>query len=122
MFQWTTFGKIKYNNVVYSCDIIVHTDGTAEKRDYSIPDSIYGTSHKIGPEELSRIIDDDTKIFILGTGQYGIAHLTDEGRKMLKEMKIKVEEIKTPDAIKRYNELMSKKRKPKVTALMHVTC
>jgi len=123
MFQWTSFGKIKYNEEVYECDIYIDTSGEAHLRDYSISKKLYGTGHKVGQEELGEIVSPDTTLFILGTGQQGIAELTDDAKRVLKEAKIKFEAMPTPEAIKFYNKKMVQKgKKPRVTALMHVTC
>ena len=123
MFQWVTFGKIKFNNVAYAQDIIVDTEGDVLARDRSIPEGLYGTSHEVGEEELQHILDPDTKTFLLGTGHYGVTKVNGEGIAYLKSRKISLKEMPIPEAIKFYNEKMGKKgRKPKITALMHLTC
>jgi len=122
LFQWTTFGKVKFNNELYDHDVVVDCNGNVFKRNYEIPQSVYGTGHKVGPQELETL-PEGTKLFILGTGQNGIARITPEGKTYLKQHKIKFLELPSPEAIKEYNSrVRGKGRKPRVTALIHVTC
>ncbi len=122
LFQWTNFGKIKFDGETYDHDVFVDSVGNLYKRNDAISQSIYGTGHKVGPKELATL-PLDTKLFILGTGQHDIARITPEGKTYLKQHKIQFLELPSPDAIKEYNSRVTGKgRKPHVTALIHVTC
>ena len=119
MFDWTSFGRIKYSGEVYDHDIIVRTDGSVEPRDKSHAKQEYGTSHVIDEREVESVLDPDCEALVVGTGQYGVAGLTPGARKMLKERGIECYELPTPEAIKKYNEIFLEKR---TAAIMHVTC
>jgi hypothetical protein len=122
LFQWTNFGKVKFAGEIYNYDILVDSKGVVSKRDGAISQSVYGTGHKVGPEEL-RTLPPGTKLFILGTGQHDIARITPEGKTFLKQHKIRFLELLSPEAIKEYNSRVTGKgRKPNVTILVHVTC
>ena len=74
LFQWTNFGKVKFDGETYGHDVIVDADGNLYKRNQAIAQSVYGTGHKVGPKELETL-PEGTKLFILGTGQHDIAAL-----------------------------------------------
>ena len=114
MFQWVTFGKAKYDNSVFSEDIIVSTDGDVYSR---AADGL-----RVTPEELDASIDENTKIVVVGTGHYGVVRVTPEAMSYLKDSKIELVEKPTKEAVEYYNKRMSVKgRKPKITAIIHVT-
>jgi len=119
MFDWTTFGRIKFSGEVYDHDIVVDTDHKVWPRDETHAKQKYGTSHVIDEQEVSSILSPDCESLVVGTGQNGIAGLTPEARKLLEEKGVKYYELPTPEAIKKYNEIFLKKR---TVALMHVTC
>ena len=54
---------------------------------------------------------------VIGTGQYGVAELTEEGGAYLRQRGIEVEVTTTPRAIEAYNRCAKRK-----AALIHVTC
>ncbi len=119
MFEWTSFGRIKFSGKVYECDVVVGTDHNARPRDKTHAKQKYGTSHVIDEEEVESILDPDCEALVVGTGQNGAAGLTPEAKKLLEERGIEYYELPTPEAIKKYNEIFLRKR---TVALMHVTC
>ncbi|RLG21384.1 hypothetical protein DRN74_02365 [Candidatus Micrarchaeota archaeon] len=119
MFGWTTFGKVKFGDEVYSEDIIVHTDLSVSPRDKSIAKSKYGDSHIVGREELEKILDDDTEAIVIGSGQFGVLKLNEEAVNFLRSKNIDFYVMETPEAIKKYNHIFKEK---KTMALIHVTC
>ncbi|MCK4327229.1 MAG: hypothetical protein KAW41_02005 [Candidatus Diapherotrites archaeon] len=114
MFQWITFGKVKYDNSVFSQDIVISTDGDVYQRQAGDP-------LRVTAEELDASIDSNTKTVVVGTGHYDIVKLTPEAMSYLKDMKIDLVEKHTPEAIDYYNKRMKVKgRKPAITAIIHV--
>ncbi|MFC2175018.1 MTH938/NDUFAF3 family protein [archaeon] len=114
MFQWTTFGKVKYEDTVFSQDIVISTDGDVYERRAKNP-------LEITSDELDESIDKKTKILLIGTGHYGVVRLTPDAMAYIKDMKLELVEKETPDAIDYYNERMGAKgRKPKITAIIRV--
>ena len=57
------------------------------------------------------------KTVFLGTGQSGLAELTEEGKKYLDEHGVDVETLATPEIIEAFNKCEKTK-----AALLHVTC
>lgn len=119
MFGWTTFGRVKFKDDAYNYDIIVDTDMFVRPRNLSISQNKYGDNHHLGKEELETIVHDKMKVLVIGSGQQGGLHLTDDGANFLKDKKIDFFVKETPEAIKKYNEICLKK---KTVALIHVTC
>lgn len=109
-----TFGKVKYDDTVFSQDVVISTDGDVYERQ--------ANNHlEITADELDASIDEKTKIVLIGTGHYGIIRLTPDALSYLKDMKLELIEKETPDAINYYNKRMSVKgRKPKITAIIRV--
>ena len=115
MFQWAAFGKVKYDNTVFSKDILISTDGDVYERQA-------GDEMKVTRKEIDASVDANTKILLIGTGHYGVVRATPDARKYIKEMKVELVEKETPDAVSYYNKRMSGRgRKPKITAIIHVT-
>jgi hypothetical protein len=122
LFQWTAFGKVRFDNKLFDHDVVV-SEGNARKRFYEIAQAVYGNNHQVGVEELEASLADKTQLFVLGTGQNDIARITPEGKSYLKQHKVKFLELPSTEAVKFYNETVSAKgRKPRITALIHVTC
>ena len=114
MFQWAAFGKIKYDNTVFSNDILISTDGDVYERQTD-------EEMKITKKEIDASVDANTKTLLIGTGHYGVVSATPEAKKYLDEMKVELVEKETPEAIEYYNKRMSSRgRKPKITAIIHV--
>jgi len=113
----TAFGEITIDGETYTHDVIVRADGTVKKRKKGPVKAVHGTSHKIGPAELKKVLKGDPETLIIGAGQSASADLTKEGRDLLAERGVRVEVLPTPDAIKVYNATTGRK-----AALMHVTC
>jgi len=114
MFNWFSFGRIKFNNEVYDFDVWINKEGDC------LPRRPIGNHHFLTAEELKDYLKPETEILIFGTGDPGAAKLTEDAKKLLKEKDIKFIEEPTPQAIKTYNKL--KQQNKKITAVMHVTC
>jgi len=115
LFEGTSFGSVTFNGKRYGYDILVLPDGRVEKRRKSLSKSVFGTSHKLIPEELEPLKDAET--IVIGTGQSGLLRLTKEAEEWVKNRGLKVILAPTPEAIQKYNQLKGKK-----AALIHVTC
>ena len=114
MFQWAAFGKVKYDNTVFSRDILISTDGDVYERQAD-------EEMKVTRKEVDASIDANTKVLLIGTGHYGVVHATPDAKAYLKGLKIELVEKETPEAVKYYNKRMSVRgRKPKITAIIHV--
>jgi len=101
----------------YDKEVCVRADGEVKKRKKRVAKEVYGTSHKIGPDELARICKGKPKIVFIGTGQQGVAELTEEGRRYLETHKIDYAALPTPEIVASYNNCEKRK-----AALIHVAC
>lgn len=113
MFDWFNFGKIKYNGEIYTQDIWVNQDGDVLLR------RPVGDHHFLTAEELQSYLREDTTTIVFGTGDHGIAKLTEDAVQLIKSKKLEIIIEPTPQAIKTYNSLKGKK---KIIAIMHLTC
>ncbi len=113
----TRFGEVTIGGKVYKTDVVIRADGQVKKRKKAIAKKAYGTSHKIGAEELKRVCKGGAQLLVVGTGQSGAAEVTEGGRRFLLRRGIEFREAPTPQAIVEYNDAEGRK-----AALLHVTC
>lgn len=107
----TKFGEITIDGKTYYSDVTIFWDGTIEYR---------GKEHVIDMDEFMKILEKKINVFIVGTGQEGILVISGKVRELAIEMKIKIFELKSPDAIDLFNGLASQGRR--VAAVIHTTC
>lgn len=70
-------------------------------------------------EEYLRKVDTrKIDLLVVGTGQYGKLHLLDGTKKLLDKKEIEAVELKTPQAVKRFNQ----EKEAKTLGIFHVTC
>jgi glucokinase len=115
--QSTEFGSVTIDGRTYEKDVCIRAGGKVKKRKKKRVKKQYGTSHKIGPAELSKVCKGDPEILVIGTGQSGSAALTPDGAEFLSEHGIRVLAVPTPEAIEEFNKAEGRK-----AALIHVTC
>ena len=113
----SSFGEITVGKETCHRDIYILADGRVRERDTALAKKRYGSSHKIGPAELETLCQDGPEVVFIGTGQSGLAELTDEGRQFLRQRGIECKAMPTPQAVEGYNS----SKRPKA-ALIHVTC
>jgi hypothetical protein len=119
MFGWTSFGKVKFNDDIYTTDIYVDTEMNVHERNTFMPEERFGTSHEICADELLEILTEDCEALVIGTGQQGIAKLTRDAYDLVAQRQLELHMYESPKAISVYNEICNKK---KTVALIHVTC
>ena len=113
----TSFGSITVEGVMYGHDIIITLEGKVKKRKKKLSKAIYGTSHTISLEEVVYIFQEGAEGIIIGSGQYGVAGLSQEAAGFLRQKNCEVKLYSTPDAIQEWN-----RAKGKWIALLHITC
>lgn len=113
----TSFGRITIGGQVREHDVWILAGGRVKKRKKKLAKRPYGTSHKIGPDELARVCEGDPEVLFIGTGQSGLVELTDEGAAYLRGRGIDCEALPTPQVVEAYNRCPRRK-----AALIHVTC
>jgi len=115
--QSTEFGEVMINNLTYKNDMYIEVTGKLKNRNMRLARELFGTAHKVGPEELKILCTKETEIIFIGSGQEGCFEVTNEGKEFLDKEGITCDVQPTPEVIKLYNK--STKRK---AALIHVTC
>ena len=115
--QGTSFGSITIGEQVYNNDVLIRLDGQIEKRKKKLSKAIYGTSHMISLAEAQDLYQKGAEILVVGTGQFGLAKLSDEANLFFKEMNCQVKMLPTPKALEAWNQAEGA-----VIAVFHVTC
>lgn len=112
MFAWTTFGKIKYGDEIYTDDVCVDVSGKIKKR-------IREENHLITGKELKSLLAKGVVAVVVGTGQSDCAQVSHDFMDIIEEKKLELHKYETPKAIKTYNEIAPAR---KTVAIMHITC
>jgi hypothetical protein len=113
----TSFGSITIDGQKIEKDVILRLDGSVKKRKKKLSKRIYGTSHTISLDEAKHVYEEGAELLIIGTGQYGLVHLSEEAQAYLEKHNCRTKLASTPDAIGIWN-----KAQGKVIGLFHVTC
>jgi hypothetical protein len=113
----TKFGSITITGEKYEHDVLIRLNGRVEKRKKKLSKEIFGTSHIISLAEAAFVYEDGAKRIIIGTGQSGMAKLSDEAAQFLEQKGVQVTLLPTPEAIRCWNET-----EEAGIGLFHVTC
>jgi hypothetical protein len=113
----TKFGSITIEGKTTRHDVLVRLDGEVTKRKKKLSKAVYGTSHIISLEEAKHVYQDGAGRLIVGTGQNGLAKLSEEAAEYFRRKECRVELLPTPEAIKAWNEADGA-----VIGLFHITC
>ncbi|MEM0372551.1 MAG: MTH938/NDUFAF3 family protein [archaeon] len=111
-FQWTSFGKVKYNGVIYEHDVWVDAKGEAHARDAE-------DHHVLTGAELKKYLKRSVIAVVFGNGQNGVARVADDAMRIIERRRLELHKYETPQAIKVYNEIAPTR---KTIAVIHVTC
>ncbi len=113
----TSFGSITVNGTSYDHDIIITLDGVVKKRKKRLSKAVYGTSHMISKDEIIYVYQNESEGIIIGSGQHGIAELSDEAATFLRSKNCQVVLKPTLKAIQEWNNTDGK-----WLGLFHITC
>lgn len=106
------FGSITINGKTYNHDVEVRwTD--------EILSWWRKESHIIDVEDVKRPVAANPQTIIIGTGESGVAQVTEEAQNFIKEKGIELLIDKTEEAIKTFNVIKEQK---KIIGLFHLTC
>ncbi len=122
-FEDTGFGWVRYGGERYDHDVYVDTEGNVHRREKDLSRRKFGTSHRLAADEIERLLelcDEEPEVIVVGTGQNGVLTVTDEAREFCEERGIDLVDLRTPEAIERFNEL--KEEGKRVAAIIHTTC
>jgi len=119
------FGSITINGKTYHYDVEAHSNG-------KILSWSREESHIIDIKDIKRAVEENPKIIIIGTGEAGIAEVTNEAQKFIKEKNIELIIKKTNEATEIFNSCQKSqarlpaqaglRRQEKVIGLFHLTC
>lgn len=122
MIQEYHFGSIKINGKTYNNDVEVRWNGEL----LEVLDWWREQSHIIDNKDIKRALSENPKIIIIGTGESGIAQVTEQAKKETKDKRIKMIVDITDQAIKIFNNFIKKSeqeiKKRKIIGLFHLTC
>ena len=114
------FGSITISGKTYNYDVEVRWTGEVLKWWRK-------ESHIIDVEDVKRAIGESPEIIIIGTGQAGVAKVTEEAKKEIISKDIELIIDRTEEAIKTFNiqkeeSAEEEGRQKKVIGLFHLTC
>lgn len=114
------FGSITISGKTYNHDVEVRwTDEVLPwKR---------AESHIIDVEDVKRAMEQNPETIVIGTGESGVARVTEEAKKFIQEKGIKLIIDKTEEATKTFNIIKEESeeeegKQNKVIGLFHLTC
>ena len=113
----TWFGSITVEGQHYEHDIVIRLSGKVRKRDKALSKKVYGTSHTLSLAEIEDVYRKKAERIIIGTGQHGQVHLSQEAAEFLKAHGCQADLWPTPEAIKQWNEAEGN-----ILGLFHITC
>ena len=111
------FGSIVIDGKNYPYDVVVLADGTVKEREAS--KAMFG-GHSIRKNEIEELAKTKPETVIVGTGTSGMAAVSDDAQDYVREAKLDLVVLPSPEAIEKLNQLMDKGRN--VAALIHITC
>ncbi len=120
MIEEYRFGSITIDGKTYAHDVEVRWTGEVLKwwrRE----------SHVIDVEDIKRAVEQNPEIIIIGTGASGVAQVTQDAQKFIKEKGIKLIIDLTEQAIKTFNirkeeSEQEEGKQERVIGLFHLTC
>jgi hypothetical protein len=106
------FGVIKIAGGIYRSDVIIYPDHV---------DSQWWRKqgHLLEMNDIKEVIETKPDVIIIGTGQSGYMHVSDNTLAKIHKLNIETIVMPTEKACKEYNRIASKK---KVIACLHLTC
>ena len=125
MIEEYNFGFIKINGQTYNHDVQIGLDNKVKLWWRS-------KSHEIWKRDIEEVLDQVPEAIVIGTGEMGIAQLTEEARQEIISKKIELIVEPTAEAVKSFNSLKKDLsalpaqagggQGKKVVGLFHLTC
>lgn len=120
MIEEYQFGSIIIDGKTYNYDIQLKWTGEVLKW-------WRNESHIIDVEDVKKAIEESPDIIIIGTGESGLAQVTERAKKEIKSKGIKLIIDKIEEAVKTFNVICEESKEEegeqkKVIGLFHLTC
>src|SRR5260370_8108328 len=112
----TTFGTITIDGKTYEHDVIIRLSGEVARRKKQLSKKYYGTSHVLSKDEAKFVFENGCEQLILGTGQMGNVHLSQEAETYFAKKGCAVLLQPTPSPIHPFTTPLAQN-----TALFHFT-
>ena len=106
------FGHIVIDGNTYSSDLIIYPDRVQT-------DWRRREGHRLVPEDLKGVVDEEARTLVVGTGSFGLMSVLPRTLEYLTSQGFEVIVQKTDDACETYNELSQRR---KVVAALHLSC
>ena len=113
MIESFSFGSIVINGKEYTSDLVIYPDGHVVdlwRRKFG---------HRLSTDDIDKLIMSGPKVIVAGAGINGLMKPEKQLEKLLNQKGIKFISQPNQEAIKAYNNLLSKNR---VGACFHLTC
>jgi hypothetical protein len=107
------FGYITVDDKTYSSDVFIYWNGKVENAEIDV-------RHLLTLKQAKKTLDKKPEILLVGSGEDGYFEVSDEVMHVCQNKKIQLIVMPTPEAIKKFNELIDKNKK--IIAFIHVTC
>jgi peroxiredoxin len=117
-FEGLEFGRITIDGKTYSKDVVI-ADGQVRERKKGPSKADRKTGNAHTPLTAKEEIPWDCKVLIIGTGMQGALPVTDDLTAEAKRRGVRLIPLKTPEAVKKYEELAPQGG---VNAVLHITC
>ena len=108
------FGRIVVDSRRFNSDIILSNDGILNASWWR------KEGHRVTKDDVREILEYSPEVVIFGTGYHGIVKVDREVEDLFKSKGVKVEKLKSAEAVKRFNELAKQDRR--VVLAIHLTC
>ena len=120
MIEEYQFGSITVDGKIYDHDIELRWTGEVLKWWRK-------ESHFIDVEDVKRAVEQNPDTIIIGTGELGVAEVTEEAKKFIQEKRIKLIIDKTEETTRTFNIINEESEEEegeqdKVIGLFHLTC
>jgi len=120
MIEEYRFGSITIDGKTYNYDVEVRWDGEVLLWEFR-------ERHLINAGEVKRAIDQNPETIIIGTGESGLAEVTEKAKKEIESKGIELIIDVTEEAIKTFNILLEESeeeegKQKRVIGLFHLTC
>lgn len=113
----TSFGSITVGGQTFEHDIVIGLDAQVRKRNKKLSKKVFGTSHTLSLAEAQDVYQPGAARLVFGSGQAGLANLSDEAAAFFQAQGCQVVLQPTPQASETWNESAEK-----TIGLFHITC